>query len=489
MKKQKKIENENSSSKKNSVKTVKSSEKNKRNTKNNDGNKSKNNKIKISKNSNVSKDYKDSSSVKKSLSSLFKGDKTQKVNSQAVKKYKKKKAKKDKKKRIINGRFSLDILDLLIIVIITVIISCVFTGIILNFQFKKNSNLYDSNVVSDKDVQDFLNTYTEIVDNYYEEVDKDELMKAAMSGMLSFLEDNYSIYLDKTDSDELSEMLDSSYEGLGVVVAGVKIEDIYEDSPAEKAGMKVGDEIIEVNGSSISIDNYEDIDGLISLDDENIIKVLRDNKEYTFKVTADTINIPTTKKDLIKSTDGKSDIGYIELSSFSSLSFEEFQEDLLELEKDNINSLIIDLRGNSGGYLNTAYDIASLFIEKGGVIYSLENKNTIKTYKDETNTKRDYKVVVLVNSNTASAAEILTAALHDTYGAIVVGNTTYGKGKVQNIKYYEDSILKYTSAKWLRPNGECVDEVGIKPDYNVNITIKGNTLYDLQLDKAIELLS
>src|SRR5699024_907448 len=117
----------------------------------------------------------------------------------------------------------------------------------------------------------------------------------------------------------------------------------------------------------------------ISLDDENIIKVLRDNKEYTFKVTADTINIPTTKKDLIKSTDSKSNIGYIELSSFSSLSFEEFQEDLLELEKDNINSLIIDLRGNSGGYLNTAYDIASLFIEKGGVIYSLENKNTIKT--------------------------------------------------------------------------------------------------------------
>lgn len=408
----------------------------------------------------------------------------------AVKKYKKKKAKKNKKKRLVNGRFSLDILDLLIIVIITAIVSCVFTGIILNVQFKKTSNLYDSKVVSDENVQDFLNTYAEIVDNYYEEVDKDALMKAAMSGMLSFLEDNYSIYLEKDDSDDLAEMLDSAYQGLGILVAGVTIEEVYDDSPAKKAGLKDGDELVEINGSAVSMDNYEDINSLINLEKENEIKVLRDGDILSFNVKADMVNIPTTSKDVIKSKEDKKNIGYIKLSSFSSLSFEEFQEDLISLEKkDKIKSLIIDLRGNSGGYLNTAYDIASLFIKKGKVIYSLENKNNIKTYKDETNDERAYDIVLLVDSNTASAAEILTAALHDSYGALVVGNTTYGKGKVQNIKYYEDSIVKYTSAKWLRPNGECIDGIGIEPDYIVDISIKGNTIYDLQLDKAIELLS
>lgn len=405
----------------------------------------------------------------------------------AVKRYNKNKKKKDKKKKLVNGKFTLDILDLLIIVIITVILSCVLTGLILNFQFKKSSNLYDSQVISDKNVQDFLSTYSEIIENYYEEVDKDALMKAAMDGMLSFLEEKYSIYLEKNESDELVEMLDSSYEGIGIVVAGVLIDDVYKDSPAEKAGFEVGDEIVEINGSTISMDNYEDIGNLISLEEENTFVVLRDNKKVTLKVSAGTITIPTTSKNVFDMTNSK--IGYIKLDSFSSMSFEEFQDDLLYLEnKEKIDSLIIDLRGNSGGYLNSAYNIASLFIEKGKVIYSLESKNKVSTYKDKTSAKRKYDIVVLVNSNTASAAEILTAALHDSYGAIVVGNTTYGKGKVQNIKYYEDSILKYTSAKWLRPTGECIDEVGIKPDYEVSISITGNKIEDKQLDKALELL-
>lgn len=411
-------------------------------------------------------------------------------SSLGVRKYKKNKAKKNKRKRMIQGRFSLDVLDLLIIVVLTAIVSSVLTGVILNFQFKKTSNLYDSSVVSDKNVQDFLNTYSEILENYYEDVDADAMMKAAMEGMLSFLEDNYSIYLEQDDSDSLSEMLDSTYEGVGIVVSGTTIEYIYKNSPAETAGFAIGDEIVEINGSAISMENYQDINGLISLEDENTIVVIRDKQRKTFQVTAGTIAIPTAKSDVIESTDQKKKIGYIYLSSFSTNSFEDFQENLMQLEKESsIDSLIIDLRGNSGGYLNVAYNIASLFLEKGKVVYSLESKNNVTTYKDETADKREYSIVVLVNSNTASAAEILTAALHDSYGALVVGNTTYGKGKVQNMKYYEGSIVKYTSAKWLRPNGECIDEKGIVPDYEISISQKDETIYDLQLDKAIALLN
>jgi carboxyl-terminal processing protease len=177
------------------------------------------------------------------------------------------------------------------------------------------------------------------------------------------------------------------------------------------------------------------------------------------------------------------------LSSFSSHSYNDLKKELEELENDNIDSLIIDLRDNTGGYLTAATDISNLFLEKGKVIYSLENKNKVKTYKDETKESRKYDIVVLINYNTASAAEILAAALKDSYGAVLVGKTSFGKGKVQTMKYYEETMIKYTSAKWLRPNGECIDEIGLIPDYEVDIQYGNNIIYDLQLDKAIELLS
>ena len=209
----------------------------------------------------------------------------------------------------------------------------------------------------------------------------------------------------------------------------------------------------------------------------------------TFKVEVAKVNIPSVSSTVIKNEEKNTKIGYLQLASFSAHSYEEVVEALEELEEDEeITSLIIDLRDNTGGYLTVATDISSLFLEKGSVIYSLENKDEKNEYKDETKEKREYKIVVLVNSNTASAAEILAAALHDSYGATIVGKTTFGKGKVQTMTHYEDTIVKYTSAKWIRPNGECVDEVGIVPDYEVNLEYGENVIYDRQLDKAIELL-
>lgn len=442
------------------------------------------NKKEVEKDSKLVRVYK----IKKGESSVL-NNKDKKSVSAAVKKYQKKKLKKQKDKKKFNGRFDLDILDLLLVVVGTAIISCVLTGIILNFQYKKSLHLIDRNIVSDKNVQEFLNTYSEIIDNYYEDVDAEEMMKAAMQGMLNFLEDNYSIYLTKDDSENLSEMLDGSYEGVGIVIRGNVIENIYKNSPAEKSGLKSGDVIVAINDNKVSMDNFEEIGTFIKMEEENSIIVKRDSKEIAFKVTPSTVNIPSTKTNIIKSPDKKKNIGYISLNAFSALSFEDFQESLIELEEKGIDSLIIDLRNNTGGYLNSATNIANLFLEKGEVIYSLENKNKITTYKDETSDKREYQIVILVNSSTASAAEILTAALHDSYDAVVVGKTTYGKGKVQTMKYYENSIVKYTSAKWLRPNGECIDEVGIIPDYEINVTFSNGEMFDTQLDKAIELLS
>lgn len=393
--------------------------------------------------------------------------------------------KKDKKTK--DGKFRVDILDILIIVVLTSIVSCVLTGFILNYQYKQNNINKELN--TDENINEFLNTYTEIVNNYYEEVDEKGMIEAAISGMLDYLEDNYSIYLDKDETDALSEILDSSYEGIGIVTIGNIIYQVYDNSPAIEAGLKVNDEIIKVNGQEINSENFDIIDELISKNEKetNEIVVKRKSEELTFNVSKSKVTIPVTTTNTFKMNNQV--IGYISLSSFSEKSFEEFQEKLMTLEnEDKINSLIIDLRSNTGGYLNSAFNIASIFIEKGKTIYSLENKNNTTEYKDETKDKRDYKIVVLVNNKTASAAEVLTAALKDSYGATIVGTLTYGKGKVQTTMHYGDTMMKYTSAKWLRPNGECIDEIGIKPDYEIEIEYKDNTIYDKQLDKAIELL-
>ncbi|MBQ8659790.1 MAG: S41 family peptidase [Bacilli bacterium] len=420
---------------------------------------------------------------KNEISSNKKKDTTK--NSNSNKKILKNKKKQKKKK--FGGVFTLDVLDLLIIVVIVAIFSCLTTGAILNARFHKTYSIYGRDVVSDENLSNFIKTYSEVVDNFYEEVDSEGMIEAALDGMMNYLEDNYSIYMNKEDSENLNETLDSSYEGIGTHALGNVIIQVYEGSPADKAGIKVNDVVVEINGNEINEENYYLMaDYLNETGEDNEVVVERDGKKISFTLSKAVVDVPVVYTKVIEKND--KNIGYISLSQFSSRSTSEFQDGLIELEKEEITSLIIDLRDNSGGYLTSANEISSIFLEKGKVIYSLENKNETKEFKDETDEYKKYPVVVLVNSSTASASEILTAALKDSYGATIVGNVTFGKGKVQNLMHYNDTMVKYTSAKWLRPNGECVDGIGIEPDYNVNITVKNNIIYDNQLDKAISLL-
>ena len=176
---------------------------------------------------------------------------------------------------------------------------------------------------------------------------------------------------------------------------------------------------------------------------------------------------------------------YLKISKFNETAYEQFYEKLNKIEVDGINSLIIDLRDNTGGYLSVATKISEMFLQKGKVIYSLNEQSSTKTTYDETDDERNYKVYILVNGNSASASEILAAALKDSYGAKLVGTTTYGKGKVQKTSKLSDGTMyKYTSAKWLTPSGECIDGVGLKPD--IEISNGDELLKDLVLEKAIE---
>ena len=398
----------------------------------------------------------------------------------------------EKKRNTVFGRidkkYELDILDIMIVIVITAIASCVLTGFILNVQFRKMNPTYSLNLSKDENIKELLDVYSEVITNYYQEVDKKGMVEAGINGMLKFLGDNYSIYMNSSAAEDLNETLENTYEGIGIVTTNNVVYHVYDNTPASKAGIKEDDVIIKVNGVDISEENFEQISVLVQNNDgTNEIVVKRDDKELTFNVEKATVTVPVVSSRIIDMD--KKKIGYISLSSFSSHATEEFTTDLAKLEEDDIDSLIIDLRGNTGGYLNQAKSIASIFLEKGKIIYSLENKDKTELVKDETSEKRKYKVVILVNGSTASASEVLTAALKDSYGATIVGKKTFGKGKVQNTNNYGDgSMLKYTTAKWLRPNGDCIDEEGIKPDYEVDLEYKGNLIYDKQLDKAIELL-
>lgn len=385
--------------------------------------------------------------------------------------------------KLFSKSFKFDFIDILIIIVVISLVSSFATGFVIKLQ--NNKNIKFNAVVKDSELDKFISVYNEIVDKYYEEVDEDELVNAGIDGMLNHLEDKYSIYIENKDSS-FSNDLDSTYEGIGIATIENVVYDVYEGSSAYREGIKKGDIIVSVNGYSINSKNYKELNKKLKENDgTNEIGVLRGKEELSFKVTIETIVVPTVSSKVYE-VKGKK-IGYIDIDSFSKNTFEEFQEERVELEKEKISGLIIDLRNNSGGYINSASNIANVFLKKDQKIYSLVYKDKSEDVVDNTDESLSYKVVVLVNNSTASSAEILTGALKDSYGALVVGNQTYGKGTVQTVKYYDDTAIKYTSALWKRPNGESVDEVGIKPDYEVNNVIKNNILEDKQFDRALQL--
>ena len=164
------------------------------------------------------------------------------------------------------------------------------------------------------------------------------------------------------------------------------------------------------------------------------------------------------------------------------------------MESEGIDSLIIDVRYNTGGYLTSCTNIIELFLEKGKLMYTIKSKKDSIDYKDTTDTKREYPIVVLINGSSASASEILASSLKYSYGATIVGTKSYGKGKVQTTGTLEDgTMIKYTSARWFMPNGECLDEKGLEPDIKVELSeeYKNNPIEenDNQLNEALKILS
>ena len=392
-----------------------------------------------------------------------------------------------------------NLLSVIIIICITSIISGITTGVIVTNTYKSSTGLTYNELLNDEKLNEFLEVYSSVVNNYYEDVDTSEMIDTALDAMLEYLGDSYTTYLDDEQTKKLEESLSGVYRGIGIAFQmdtttnAPTITSVTKSSPAESAGLLVGDILVSVDGTNISRKTSNEIQNMIrnsSKDSVNLV-ISRNGTEMAFDVAIKSVQDVNIGYELINGTN----IGYLKMNIFSKTLSDQVNNALNDMETQGMQKLIIDLRNNTGGYLESAEATANLFLEKGKLIYSLENKDAKASYYDETDAHKTYPIVILLNENSASASEILAAALKDSYGYGVtfVGTTSYGKGLVQQTYDLSDgSMAKYTSARWLRPNGNCINGVGLKPDYEVakeDIRDEAGYPIDNQLQKAIEVIS
>lgn len=386
-----------------------------------------------------------------------------------------------------------DLIEVVIIVIVVSIISAVSTGVIITKGFNNDGNYTYADIAKDKNLQEFINVYSKLNLSYYQDINKEEVIKSAINGMITYLDETYTGILDLDKSNSLLEDLNATYDGIGITINNNLIVNVIKNSPAFDAGIKENDLIISINDTDVSTSTGEEISNLLKESEQNIkISVIRGEEIINFEnLNFSKLDIPRVEYNIIEG----SNIGYMHISLFSKSVSDQVEYALGELNKKNASGLIIDLRNNTGGYLEEAYNVSELFLEKGQIVYSLEDKdNNITNYKDKTSDKYDNQVVILINGQTASAAEILTAALKENSNAITVGTTSYGKGKVQHTYTLSSGeLVKYTSSYWLTPKGKCIDGKGIVPDFIVENETKtdnegNNYLIDNQLEKSINIL-
>lgn len=349
-------------------------------------------------------------------------------------------------------------------------------------------------------VSEIESIYNTLLEEYIDEIDEDQLKDAAINGMFSLLGDDFSLYYDEQASDTLKEELEGYFYGIGVEIyrdeesGKVIINKVFEGSPADKAGLQAGDEYLKVDNIDVSTKTLSEIAEIITKGDNKTytITVKRDNQEIETKVTSGKVEIPSVTSEVLEENGRK--IGYIQISIFASNTDEQFEKHLKELENQNIDKLIIDVRSNSGGDLETVINIASNFLQKEDVIVqTVLNDEVTKRYSVK-NSNKKYEIAILIDQGSASGAEVLASALNENLGSELIGQTTYGKGTVQKIKNLPSGgIIKYTTETWMTSQGKEINNIGIIPTIEVELNDKYYETLDkkddTQLQKAIEILS
>jgi carboxyl-terminal processing protease len=344
----------------------------------------------------------------------------------------------------------------------------------------------------------FWEAWNLVHENYVDQpVDDIALMPGAINGMMQALGDQHSTYMDPEDYKQANESLEGSYEGIGAYVDTtadyLTITSPIPDSPADKAGLRPGDKIIAIDGEDMT-----GIDAELArrkvlgpAGTTVVLTVLREgeNQPIDFSIVRDRITIASATGEMLEG-----DIAYIQVTTFGGNTMPELQAALDELMPQNPKAIILDLRNNGGGYLQTSVEVTSQFLGEGVVLYEQYGDGTRTTYDvlpGGQATDTSIPMIVLINEGSASASEIVAGALQDTGRAKLLGTVSYGKGSVQNwIPLSGDNgAVRVTIAKWLTPNENTIHEIGLTPDYPVELTEEDRQAEkDPQLDEAIKIL-
>lgn len=383
------------------------------------------------------------------------------------------------------------------IILITFIISSLFTMFIY-YKYLDEKNVIVTSYNSNSSLEDKLNLIRKELENNYlnsDEINDTKLVDSALKGYVSGIGDEYTELMTAKEYKSLEEQL-SEYVGIGIYVGQSKdgeaviLGAVGKDSPAYEVGIKTYDVIVKVEGEDVTGLSLDEVVSKIKGKEGTKVKVTmkRDNKELDFEVERRSIKVSEISSKMLENN-----IGYIDFGSFTEDAYNEFLEAYKELEKKGAKKLIIDLRDNTGGYVEIAEEIMDLFLNKGEVEYiTVDNKKNEIVTTAKTDKVINMPVAIITNEYTASASEIFTGCMKDHKLATVIGTKSYGKGVIQTVKpiLNGDAYLKVTVMKYVTPNKNEINKVGIKPDIELELdekTLKNKL--DNQIERAVKELN
>ncbi len=345
----------------------------------------------------------------------------------------------------------------------------------------------------DEVFQPFWETYQLVKSQFVDDIDDETLMLGALEGMLETLGDENTNYLDVTELEAWNESLTGEFEGIGATVrqdeetGGLEIVSPLPNSPAEGAGILAGDIIIQVGGKDITDLSQTEIINQVRGPAGTAVKlgVLRDGEAEILEITVirDRITLPTLETRMLDNN-----VGYIRLYQFSSEAANDLRNALQEMDANNLNGVVLDLRDNPGGFLDTSLEVIRLFVNEGIILIEQLPGDEERVFEaNSTAVAPDVPLALLVNEGSASASELVAGSLHDLDRAVIVGTNTFGKNTVQTINPLSNGgAVRLSIARWVTPDGTSVEEVGFTPD--VVVELDAEAADDNQLEAALRAL-
>lgn len=331
----------------------------------------------------------------------------------------------------------------------------------------------------DRELAKINEVYHDIQKNYYEQVDQKKLSDGAIKGMLAALDDPYTTFLDRNQSAAFTQKLSGEIGGIGATITKKEgrfllVDDPQKTTPAYKAGLKAGDEVIEINQQPISHLTLKEVVEKVrgKIDSKVTLKIKRQTEEFEVSIVRAPIHVSTVSSVI---DEKHPSVAKIQIKTFSSGTAEDLQKEITALRKKEVKQFILDLRQNNGGFLLEGEKMASMFLKNGQLIVRLEEKGqVVETVKANKSLDDGFKIteptIVLVDGQTASSAEIVAAALNESGNKLVVGQQTFGKGTVQSINHLTNHTeIKLSTQKWLTPKGNWLHQKGLTPTIKVNL--------------------